>query len=209
MRSRWKTDLLKPALQVPQSPIGRRVHVIGNSASGKTTLAKRLAAVLGADFVELDALNWLPDWIGLNETDPDELTRRFEDATRGEAWIAAGSYTQLAQAAFWPRLDTVVWLDLPMPVLLWRVLRRSWRRWRTKELLWGTNVERFWPQLALWRGADSLVYWIISAQRRKRQAMLTAMADPRWSGIRFVRLVSAREAERFAASVEACVRPCA
>lgn len=187
--------------------IGRRVHVIGNSATGKSTLAKRLALALDADFVELDALNWLPDWVGLNDTDPDELERRFEHATRGDAWVVAGSYTRFAQRTFWPRLDTVVWLDLPVPLLVWRVLRRSWRRWRTKELLWGTNIERFWPQLALWRGDDSLVYWVISAQRGKRKGMRAAMADPRWAHVRFIRLASVDEIETFAATVEAGVSP--
>ena len=191
------------ASKAPASPIGRRVHVIGNSASGKSTFARRLAPVLHADFVELDALNWLPGWVGLNETDPDELIRRFAHATRGDAWIVAGSYTRFAKRTFWPRLDTVIWLDLPVPLLMWRVLRRSWRRWRTRELLWGTNVERFWPQLAWWRKDRSLVYWIISAQRGKRKGMLAAMADPRWTHIRFVRLRSVREIETFAATVEA------
>ncbi|MCY3860197.1 MAG: adenylate kinase [Gammaproteobacteria bacterium] len=184
------------------SPIGRRIHVIGNSASGKTSLAKRLALVLDVDFVELDALNWLPNWVGLNATNPDELRRRFETATNGDGWIAAGSYTQFAKQTFWSRLDTVIWLDLPIPVLLWRVVRRSWRRWRSKQLLWGTNFERFWPQLAFWRGDDSLIYWIISAQRRKRESMLASMADPCWRKIRFVRLTSTQEIESFATSIE-------
>ncbi|MYJ76359.1 MAG: hypothetical protein F4089_15285, partial [Gammaproteobacteria bacterium] len=99
-------------------PIGRRVHVIGNSATGKSTLAKRLALALDADFVELDALNWLPERVGLNETNPDELERRFEHATRGDSWVVAGSYTRFAQRTFWPRLETVVWLDLPVPLLV-------------------------------------------------------------------------------------------
>lgn len=185
------------------SPIGRRVHVIGNSATGKSTLAKRLALALDADFVELDALNWLPDWVGLNETNPDELERRFEDATRSDAWVVAGSYTRFAQRTFWPRLDTVVWLDLPVPLLVWRVVRRSWQRWRTKELLWGTNIERFWPQLALWRGNDSLVYWVVTAQRGKRKGMGAAMADPQWAHIRFIRLASVAEIESFATNIEA------
>lgn len=190
------------ASKAPVSPIGRRVHVIGNSATGKSTLARRLALALEADFVELDALNWLPDWVGLNETNPVELERRFEHATRGDAWVVAGSYTAFAKRTFWPRLDTVIWLDLPVPLLVWRVLRRSWRRWRTRELLWGTNVERFWPQLALWRKEDSLVYWVVSAQRGKREGMRAAMADPQWAHIRFVRLGSVDEIETFAADVE-------
>ena len=201
-----KSTPIQRAGKARASPIGRRVHVIGNSATGKSTLAKRLAEALDADFVELDALNWLPDWVGLNNTDPDQLERRFEQATRGDAWVVAGSYTRFAQRTFWPRLDTVIWLDLPVPLLVWRVLRRSWRRWRTKELLWGTNVERFWPQLALWRKDDSLVYWVVSAQRGKREGMRAAMADPQWAHIRFVRLASVGEIEAFAATVEVGLR---
>ncbi|MCC5885860.1 MAG: hypothetical protein JJT88_05420 [Gammaproteobacteria bacterium] len=64
--------------------IGSRIHVIGNSNSGKSSLAARLASILDADFVDLDALNWLPDWVGLNQTDPDEFERRIETATAGD-----------------------------------------------------------------------------------------------------------------------------
>ena len=167
------------------------------SCSGKTTLAALLAEHLGADFVDLDAINWLPNWVGLNEIDRAELERRFRAATEGERWVTAGSYTATAQRAFWPRLDTIVWLDLPAPLLVWRCLRRSWRRWRDRELLWGTNVERFWPQLAVWRQEDSLLWWIATQHRRKRRNTLAAMADPRWSHIRFVRLPTSADVDAF------------
>ena len=188
------------------SLIGRRVHVMGNSSSGKSTLARRLAAALDADFVELDALNWLPDWVGLNETNPAELTRRIEHATRGDAWVVGGSYTRFAQQAFWARLESVIWLDLPTPLLVWRMLRRAWRRWRTRELLWASNTEEFWPHLAFWRKEDSLVYWIVTQRRPRREEMLAAMTDPRWAHIRFVRLTSVHEVETFTANVEAGLR---
>ena len=58
--------------------IGRRIHVASNSAAGKSTLAEQLAQMIGAAFVELDALNWLPNWHGLNEHDPEALDRKIE-----------------------------------------------------------------------------------------------------------------------------------
>ena len=189
----------------PISPIGWRIHVIGNSSSGKSTLAARLAKSLDATFVELDALNWKPGWVGLNEVDPAELERRFQAATQGERWVAAGSYSAFSQRAFWARLDTVIYLDLPMPLLLWRMLRRSWRRWRSRELLWGTNVERFWPQLMVWRKEDSLAYWIVTQNARKRRRLVAWLSDPRWAHIRFARLMSQREVDEFADSVERAV----
>src|SRR5688572_585686 len=136
--------------------IGQRIHVIGNSGSGKSTLGAHLAGLLDIPFVELDALNWEPGWVGLNDANPAELQRRIEDATRGPQWVVAGSYFRFSQTAFWDRLQTVIWLDLPMPQLLLRTLSRSWRRWRSKELLWGTNYESFWRQLMVWKKEESL-----------------------------------------------------
>ena len=185
------------------SPIGRRIHVVGNTSAGKSTLASQLAETLGADFVELDALNWLPGWVGLNATNPAEFERRIAEATRGEAWVVAGAYSTFSEKVFWDRLETVIWLDLPLPLVLFRVIRRSWRRWRSKELLWGTNYERFFPQLAVWRKEASLVWWAVTQQKRKRHAMLAKMADPRWAHVRFVRLTSTREIEAFRRAVEA------
>lgn len=177
-------------------PIGRRIHVVGNSCSGKTTFGARLAAALGVPFVEIDALNWLPDWVALNTVAPEELDRRLRAATAGDGWVVAGSYMNIAVPAFWDRLETVVWLDPPLGVLLGRVLARSWRRWRTKELLWGTNRETFWSQLALWRREESLIWWIVSRHARKRRGMNRRRADPRWRHVRFVRLRSSAEADR-------------
>lgn len=185
------------------SPIGRRIHVMGNTSAGKNTLGARLAHALAVPFVELDALNWQPNWIGLNATNPAEFERRIRAATAGAGWVVAGSYTGFSQRIFWPQLDTVVWLDLPLPLLVRRVLVRSWRRWRTRELLWGTNYERFWPQFMVWRKQDSLVWWAVTQQRRKRRSMLAYMADPCWAHIRFVRLISVAEIATFTRAVEA------
>lgn len=184
----------------------RRIHVMGNSASGKSTLGARLADMLDVPFVELDALNWLPNWVGLNATDPENFDRRLRDATAGDGWVAAGSYTTFSQRAFWDRLQVVIWLDLPRWLLLWRMFRRSWRRWRTRELLWGTNYEQFWPQFFVWRKSESLLWWIWTQHHRKRRDMLRMMADPRWRHIRFVRLTSGQETESFLESLHALER---
>lgn len=187
------------------SPIGRRIHVIGNSCSGKSTLATKLARCLNVPLVELDALNWQPNWVGLNATDPEELGRKIREATAGDGWVVAGSYERFCLPTFWSRLETVVWLDLPLPQLVCRVLRRSWRRWQSKELLWGTNYEQFWPQLMIWRKEESLLWWIVTQHKRKRRSMLARMTDRRWRHIRFMRLASLSEIDAFTSSVEEAV----
>ncbi|MDD9948265.1 MAG: hypothetical protein OXU48_01880 [candidate division Zixibacteria bacterium] len=147
--------------------------------------------------MELDALNWEPGWVSLAEKDPEELERRISDATLGDGWVVSGSYMGFSMRTFWSRVETVVWLDLPVHRLLWRVLVRSWKRRRSKELLWGTNYERFWPQLKVWNREDSLIWWIVTQQGRKRRRMQACMEDPEWRHIAFVRLGSNAEIESF------------
>jgi len=182
------------------------VHVTGNTSAGKSTLGMQLADALGVPFVELDALNWLPGWVGLNATNPEEFERRIAEATEGDGWVVAGSYMTFSERVFWDRLETVIWLDLPLPLVLRRVLTRSWRRWRSRELLWGTNYESFWGQLAVWRKEDSLIWWAVTQHPKKRRSMLARMADPRWAHIRFVRLTSEREIDAFRRAVEDAAR---
>ena len=71
--------------------VGERIHVTGRTCSSKSTLAQRLARHLDILFVELEAVNWQPEWVGLNSRNPQELARRIEQATKGDAWVVAGS----------------------------------------------------------------------------------------------------------------------
>ncbi len=183
------------SIQYQGVSIGRRIHVLGNSCSGKSTLGTQIANALNVPFVELDALNWEPGWVGLNETNPEEFVRRIKKATNGDGWVVAGSYTDFSQHVFWSRLETIIWLDLPMPQLIWRMLIRSWRRWRSNELLWGTNYERFWPQFMVWRKKESLLWWIITQHQPKRRDMNAYRAEPRWKHIQFMRFRSSAELE--------------
>ena len=84
-----------------------RVVVVGATGSGKSIFAQRLAARLGAEYVELDELFWEADW---TEAAPDVFRARVERATAGPRWVVAGNYGRVRDL-LWPRADTVVWLD--------------------------------------------------------------------------------------------------
>ena len=183
------------------SPIGRRVQVVGGTNAGKSTLGARLADCLGVPAVDLDALNWLPGWVALTDTDPARFEARVRAATAGDGWVVCGNYSRFTRPILWPRVETMVWLDMPLRLRVGRVLARSWSRWRSKELLWGTNRERFWGQLKVW-SEDSLLWWAVTQHARHRRQMLQVAWDPQWRHIRFVRLVSAAEVDAFARSVE-------
>jgi len=176
----------------------RRIQVMGQSGSGKSTLGLRLAAHLGVPHVELDAINWLPGW---TERPHEEFRAMLAEQTAGDDWVVSGNYiSRGSDEILWTRADLLIWLDLPLHVLIRRQLVRSWHRWRSHELLWGTNYERFLPQLKVW-DRDSLVGFTLATRAATRRRLIEAMGDPRWAHARWVRLTSQREVDAFVTSL--------
>lgn len=171
----------------------RRVVIIGTTGSGKSTLAERLAAQTGLRVIELDALYWGRDWQGV----PVDLFRhRVERETRDGGWIVVGNYIQVRDLV-WPAADTLVWLDLPLSRVMWRLAWRTVRRAATKEELWGTgNRESF---VNAFFSRQSILLWALKTHRRNRERYgkeCAVLAET----MQVVRLSSPREVERFLAA---------
>ncbi|HEX2485539.1 MAG TPA: adenylate kinase [Myxococcota bacterium] len=177
--------------------LGERIVVVGDSCTGKSTLGERLARLVAAPHVELDALYWKPGW---TPSPPDEFLPRVDAATRGTRWVLSGNYGEQRHVS-WPRADTVVWLDFPLHVTIPRIVTRSWRRWRRDELLWGTNRERFWPQLKVWSPPDSLIAWTLSHHHKLRARYEAARTDSALAHLRWYRLRSSRELAQWSGRV--------
>src|SRR4030067_28088 len=91
-----------------------RILILGRTGSGKTTLARELAAALGVPHVELDALYFGPNF----STVPLPVLReRTSAAIAGERWVTDGNKSAVRDLV-WPRADTVIWLDYPLAVSL-------------------------------------------------------------------------------------------
>ena len=124
-----------------------RLVVIGPSGSGKTRLCARLAGLLPANHVEIDALWHGPNW---ESCGPEELRRRVSAATGGDDWISDGTYHTIIGDLVLERAETVAWLDLPVALVLWRLVRRSWVRKRDDVVLWHGNREERWLNQIRW-----------------------------------------------------------
>ena len=171
----------------------RRVVVIGSGGSGKSTLAAALARRLGVPHVELDALFWGPGWRASGDT-PEGMAsfkKRVELATAGDGWVADGNYSPVRDA-LWPRADTIVWLDYPLAVVLWRLLRRTLRRSLTRELLWGTNRESLRLSFL---SRDSLLLYVLRTHRGRRRRIEETIARGETAHATVVRLRSPAEAD--------------
>jgi adenylate kinase family enzyme len=140
----------------------RRVVVVGASGAGKSTLARELARRFDLRYVELDALHWGPNW---TETPTEALRAKVEAAIACDRWAICGNYTKL-RASIWPRADTLIWLDYPMPLVMWRVLRRTIQRNITGETLWSNNMET-WQKSFF--STDSIIVWAWTSWRTQRR----------------------------------------
>src|SRR5688572_12040027 len=167
-----------------------RVLVVGTTGSGKTTFARRLADVLDAPHVELDGLFWEAGWV---EADTDVFRARVATATVGERWVVDGNYLGRLGDQLWERADTAVWLEMPLWLIVPRLVRRTISRSVRKTDLWGSgNREKV---STLWDKDESLVAWALRVQKSHRETYGARMADPHWSHISFVHLTSRRDAD--------------
>ncbi|PYO91476.1 MAG: AAA family ATPase [Gemmatimonadetes bacterium] len=99
----------------------KRILVIGSGGSGKTTFARRLAERTTLPLIHLDALYWRPGW---DPTPADEWRARVEALANEPAWIMDGNYGGTLDIRL-AASDTIVFLDVPRLVCLWRVVRRQ------------------------------------------------------------------------------------
>ena len=166
-----------------------RINVVGTSCSGKTTLARTLAARLGLPHVEMDALFWGPGW---TPAATELFRRRIAEAAEAERWVLDGGYSPVRDLV-WSRADTVVWLDYPMPVVLGRWAGRTLSRIRSDEEFWPGTGNRESLRHAFRR--DGLLAWILTTHHRRRRSMAAQLAAR--PEIAWVRLRTPAESERW------------
>jgi adenylate kinase family enzyme len=161
-----------------------RIAVTGPSGSGKTTLAVELARRLGLRHVEIDALHHGPNW---ESCGVDVLRERVSAATDGDDWVIDSTYHHMLGTLVVDRADLLVWLDLPVPLVVYRLVRRTYVRKREGTVLWNGNVEPGWRESWRW-----LIWPAIRRAFENRRELPT-----RHPGTPVVRLRSDREVRDF------------
>jgi adenylate kinase family enzyme len=122
---------------------------MGPSGAGKSTLARQLGGRLEIEVVHMDRLHWRPGWIeGPNE----ELRAAVAEVVEREAWVIDGNYGGSGTLeARMDACDTIVYLDFPRRVCLWRVFRRIVRYYgQTRPDLADDCPEKLDPEFIKW-----------------------------------------------------------
>ena len=101
----------------------RRILVIGSGGAGKSTFAVALGNQLGLPVIHLDAHFWRPGWV---ESPKPEWRERVAQLLARDAWVMDGNYSGTMDQRL-AACDTVIFLDLPSLVCVWRVIKRVFR----------------------------------------------------------------------------------
>src|SRR5262249_28194663 len=119
-----------------------RIHILGASGSGTTTLGQALAARLQCPHFDTDDYFWVP-------TDPP-YTQRRERTERAQflmdymiahdAWVVSGSLCGWGDVAI-PLFELVVFLWIPQEVRMARLHRREYARFGERILPGGDMYE--------------------------------------------------------------------
>ena len=174
----------------------QRVAIIGASGSGKTTLGRWIERQLGLPFTDLDDVFWRPGW----QKAPVERFRADVDRLATEPrWVLVGNYGSVRDLV-WPRADTLVWLDLPLPLTLWRTAVRVARDARSQEPICNGNRQSL---SALLFGKDPLLWYAITTVPRRRREWPVVLAAPEHRHLTVLRLRSRAAVVRWQQTVEA------
>jgi len=166
----------------------QRIVVAGVSGVGKTTLARRVAAIAGIPHIEIDGLFHGPDWTP-RATFVDDVQRLVAK----EEWVTEWQYKP-ARPLLTARADLLVWLDLPFWTTTFpRVVRRTLRRRVRREELWNGNVEP--PLRTIFTDPEHIIRWSVSTRNTYRARV--PRVDAETSGLAVVRLRSSRAVERW------------
>ena len=101
--------------------IMHRILVLGSPGSGKSVLADSLGRRLGLPVFHLDAFFWKPGWQAVTREKEVAIVRQLIQA---DEWIIDGDSGGTAMHVRLRAADTIVVLDLPRIVCLWRALKR-------------------------------------------------------------------------------------
>jgi adenylate kinase family enzyme len=131
-----------------------RVHILGASGAGTTTLGRAVAEDLGVAFLDTDSFFWLPSEPPYRQR--RECSERTElldgELRRHERWVLAGSLCGWGDV-FVPLFDLVVYLSVPQEIRMARLERRELSRFGAARLGVGGDMHDQHREFSAWARA--------------------------------------------------------
>ena len=122
----------------------KKVAVFGNTGGGKSTLARKLAAVTGLPLYPLDLIQFRPG--GGGKIAHEDYLGAHAALIGRDAWIIDGFGCAASSLARFAAADTLVYVDLPLATHYWWVTKRLLRApfiapegWPERSPIWSST----------------------------------------------------------------------
>ena len=160
----------------------RRIHIVGVSGTGKSTLARQVADILDLPQLELDEVFWDADWTFRDLDDARAIVRTFL-ADNPTGWVIDGVWTRRLDGLLDTHTpdgpDVVVWPDHARRTVMFRVTRRTVLRGVRREVIWHGNREN--PRDWFRRDPDKNIIrwaWVMYPETRDRMQARIDAGEP-------------------------------
>ena len=173
----------------------QRIAIVGSSGSGKSTLAIELGRRLGLPIIHLDRIYWRPGWA---KPENDDWLAATIAPLSGERWIVDGNYSDTLPERI-ARADTVIFLDLPMRLCLWRIINRALSSTPEKDAARPDLPEGCGESIDI-----ELIEWVYRYRELERPGIL-ALLETAGPGKAIVHLKSAKAVKQWLESVPVLV----
>jgi adenylate kinase family enzyme len=128
----------------------QRIHLVGASGSGTTTLGRALAQCLGCPHFDTDHYFWVPTDPPFEKIRPvEERLAMLGPDLAGETWVLSGSLCGWGDA-FIPHFDLVVFLSVPSDVRLARLTARERERYGDDAIAPGGRLRAKYETFITW-----------------------------------------------------------
>jgi adenylate kinase family enzyme len=161
----------------------KKIIIVGSGGAGKSTFAKRLGDALKIEVIHLDRLYWKPNWI---TTPKDEWSKIVQLLLTRDSWVMDGNFGGTREMRM-RASDTVIFLDIPRRICLYRILKRFviYRGTNRPDMAEGCNERFDWE----------FIQWVWTYPKRARLRVLAQFEQ--FTDKNFVVLRSTREIESF------------
>jgi adenylate kinase family enzyme len=120
--------------------MGKKIIIIGNGGTGKSTLGTKLSKIMGIEVHHLDLLTFTEDGGHIGEA---VFHTRLKEILSRDSWIVEGWSYQSTLSERFTAADTIIYLDYPIWVSYWGALKRN---------IYSTfRRDRYTPVRSLWK----------------------------------------------------------
>ncbi|CAE6505818.1 unnamed protein product [Rhizoctonia solani] len=100
------------------------ISIAHGSHLAKSTLASQLSEILNIPYLPLDEVYWAPGWVRISPEIFQTRVKTFLNS-HPQGWIVDGNYTPTVGLTIQDAATDILWLDPPLMINFWRVLRRT------------------------------------------------------------------------------------